>query len=469
MGALYRQGLVQPGLTHLRLLTKVEREALLRSAKHQITSKFLNRNNNLNASDSDATTQYSNSTKKTFKKDARLFIANIPEDVTGATLYAFLIRHLDDEKDRAEIVSVRNRRQSFRPEYTTSSIASSSIASSSNGKSNREKSDAEVAAEQMTFDGFAFINVESERVRDRLLQKLNGVKWRGRKLRLDGEDRRPESDEKGAEEGKKEKKPRHKKLLRLAAEAEAAKLQPAKTSSEQSLAQAQVDTIVAKETLRGERRGVSLSRAMSDIKSDVETPNRFDEENRRNDHSSSSSSSNNNNYSNSKKLQEESRSSMVEIDDFFSAPSPTGISAVRREKRVQQPIEEDLDTIDGFASNSTFSHKRISRSSSATEGDRKGLVTLYVGNLSYQTSEEALRDFVQSKLQKMRMPVTVVDARIVTDGFSGRKRGFGYIDLKMPSKSSQDTTMKAVLKQLDEQQLDGRSLRVNPAEEHPKK
>jgi RNA recognition motif-containing protein len=455
--------LVQPGLTHLRLLTKAEREALLRSAKHQITSKFLNRNNNLNASDSDATTQYSNSTKKSFKKDARLFIANIPEDVTGATLYAFLIRHLDDEKDRAEIVSVRNRRQSFRPEYTTSSIASSS---------SREKSDAEVAAEQMTFDGFAFINVESERVRDLLLQKLNGVKWRGRKLRLDGKDGRPESDEKGAEEGKKEKKPRHKKLLRLAAEAEAAKLQSATASSEQSLAQAQVDTIVAKEALRaerrGERRGVSLSRAMSDIKSDVETPNRFDEENRRNDHSSSSSSSSNN-YSNSKKLQEEGRSSMVEIDDFFSAPSPTDISAVRREKRVQQPIEEDLDTIDGFASNSTSSHKRSSRSSSVTEADRKGLVTLYVGNLSYQTSEEALRDFVQRKLQKMRTPVTVVHARIVTDGFSGRKRGFGYIDLKMPSKSSQDTTMKAVLKQLDEQQLDGRSLRVNPAEEHPKK
>jgi RNA recognition motif-containing protein len=229
---------------------------------------------------------------------------------------------------------------------------------------------------------------------------------------------------------------------------------------------------VAKEALRaerrGERRGVSLSRAMSDIKSDVETPNRFDEENRRNDHSSSSSSSSNN-YSNSKKLQEEGRSSMVEIDDFFSAPSPTDISAVRREKRVQQPIEEDLDTIDGFASNSTSSHKRSSRSSSVTEADRKGLVTLYVGNLSYQTSEEALRDFVQRKLQKMRTPVTVVHARIVTDGFSGRKRGFGYIDLKMPSKSSQDTTMKAVLKQLDEQQLDGRSLRVNPAEEHPKK
>ena len=73
---------------------------------------------------------------------------------------------------------------------------------------------------------------------------------------------------------------------------------------------------------------------------------------------------------------------------------------------------------------------------------------LYVGNLSYQTQEEDLRDqFAQFG--------TVVSATIVTDRDTGRSRGFGFVEM------STEEEARSAEAGMNGQELDGRTLKVN--------
>jgi RNA recognition motif-containing protein len=75
---------------------------------------------------------------------------------------------------------------------------------------------------------------------------------------------------------------------------------------------------------------------------------------------------------------------------------------------------------------------------------------LYVGNLSFQTSETDLQDlFSQAG--------TVESCRIITDRDTGRSRGFGFVE--MASK----TEGQAAIDQFGGRELDGRALTVNEA------
>lgn len=75
---------------------------------------------------------------------------------------------------------------------------------------------------------------------------------------------------------------------------------------------------------------------------------------------------------------------------------------------------------------------------------------LYVGGLSYDTTEDALRDaFSQAG--------TVASASVVTDRMSGRSRGFGFVEM-----SSDEETEKAIA-MFNGKELDGRTLTVNEA------
>ena len=75
---------------------------------------------------------------------------------------------------------------------------------------------------------------------------------------------------------------------------------------------------------------------------------------------------------------------------------------------------------------------------------------LYVGGIAFTTTSEGLRQhFAQSG--------TVVSASIVTDQFSGQSRGFGFVEMSTPEEAQQAVT------QLNERQLDGRSLKVEVA------
>jgi len=75
---------------------------------------------------------------------------------------------------------------------------------------------------------------------------------------------------------------------------------------------------------------------------------------------------------------------------------------------------------------------------------------LYVGGLSYDTSEETLKDtFAQAG--------TVETATIIIDKMSGRSKGFGFVEM-----STEEEAQKAI-EILNGKELDGRTLTVNEA------
>lgn len=75
---------------------------------------------------------------------------------------------------------------------------------------------------------------------------------------------------------------------------------------------------------------------------------------------------------------------------------------------------------------------------------------IYVGNLSYQLSDDDLRDAFEAYGE-------VASAKIIMDRDTGRSKGFGFVE--MPD----DAAAEEAIKQLDGQDLKGRNLRVNEA------
>jgi RNA recognition motif-containing protein len=75
---------------------------------------------------------------------------------------------------------------------------------------------------------------------------------------------------------------------------------------------------------------------------------------------------------------------------------------------------------------------------------------LYVGNLSFNTSNEDLQElFGQSG--------TVESVNIVEDRDTGRSRGFGFVEMSSAEEG------KTAIEQLNGKEVDGRSLTVNEA------
>lgn len=75
---------------------------------------------------------------------------------------------------------------------------------------------------------------------------------------------------------------------------------------------------------------------------------------------------------------------------------------------------------------------------------------LFVGNLSFQTTEEGLQD-------AFGRFGTLTDCKVMTDRFTGRSRGFAFVTMSTKEEG------EAAIKGLDGQQIDGRPLRVNEA------
>jgi RNA recognition motif-containing protein len=78
---------------------------------------------------------------------------------------------------------------------------------------------------------------------------------------------------------------------------------------------------------------------------------------------------------------------------------------------------------------------------------------LYVGNLSYSTTEADLRAAFESGGRQVK------DVAIVTDRMTGQPRGFAFVQMG----SNEDAA--AAIAALDGSDLDGRTLRVNEAQE----
>jgi cold-inducible RNA-binding protein len=77
---------------------------------------------------------------------------------------------------------------------------------------------------------------------------------------------------------------------------------------------------------------------------------------------------------------------------------------------------------------------------------------LYVGNLSYDTTEADLRDAFATA-------GTVAEVKVMLDRDSGRPRGFAFVEM------SSDTDAQNAIAQLDGRELGGRTLKVNEAQE----
>ena len=77
-------------------------------------------------------------------------------------------------------------------------------------------------------------------------------------------------------------------------------------------------------------------------------------------------------------------------------------------------------------------------------------MNIYVGNLSYDTDDQALREVFEKY-------GSVDSVNVIFDKYSGRSKGFGFIE--MPDNSEAQTA----LDELDGKELDGRNIKVNQA------
>ena len=77
---------------------------------------------------------------------------------------------------------------------------------------------------------------------------------------------------------------------------------------------------------------------------------------------------------------------------------------------------------------------------------------LFVGGLSWDTSEEGLR-------QAFEPFGEVTEAKVVMDRYSGRSRGFGFVSY------AEDSQADAAQQEMNGKELDGRAIRVDYANE----
>ena len=77
-------------------------------------------------------------------------------------------------------------------------------------------------------------------------------------------------------------------------------------------------------------------------------------------------------------------------------------------------------------------------------------MNIYIGNISYDVSEDDLKHAFEEYGQ-------VASVKIITDRYSGRSKGFGFVEM------STDEEAKKAIEMFDGKDLDGRAIVVNEA------
>lgn len=81
-------------------------------------------------------------------------------------------------------------------------------------------------------------------------------------------------------------------------------------------------------------------------------------------------------------------------------------------------------------------------------------MNLYVGNLSFETSEAELQQAFEAFGE-------VSSAKIIKDKFTGRSRGFGFVEM------SDNAAAKTAMEAIDGTEMNGRNVTVNEARPKP--
>ena len=77
-------------------------------------------------------------------------------------------------------------------------------------------------------------------------------------------------------------------------------------------------------------------------------------------------------------------------------------------------------------------------------------MNLYIGNLSYEVTEEDLKEAFGAFGE-------ISSVKVIKDNFSGASRGFGFVE--MPNNSEADSAMKA----LNGEELKGKPIKISEA------
>lgn len=81
-------------------------------------------------------------------------------------------------------------------------------------------------------------------------------------------------------------------------------------------------------------------------------------------------------------------------------------------------------------------------------------MNIYVGNLPYSVTDDDLRAAFANFGE-------VASAKIIMDRYSGRSKGFGFVEM------DDDSAAEEAIKSLDDSDMQGRKLRVNQAKPRP--
>ena len=80
---------------------------------------------------------------------------------------------------------------------------------------------------------------------------------------------------------------------------------------------------------------------------------------------------------------------------------------------------------------------------------------LFIGNLGWNVTDTDLAQLASAHGE-------VLDSKVIVDRDTGRSRGFGFVTIETDN-------VQEVIQALDGQEVDGRAIRVNEAEERPQR